>query len=130
MGWFILKNWKKKTKSKDQITNNLFVSIERLTRYPNRNEVINDTVTLPGLLETLPQSNQIGNSLKTRKGIDFVKDIIKPHSNKKKNNDENNNISNKCITSIKSRLELVRNEKHDIYLKQKCSEYNSKEKKS
>ena len=129
MGWFILKNWKKKTKSKDQITNNLFVSIERLTRYPNRNEVINDTVTLPGLLETLPQSNQTGNSLKTRKGIDFVKDIIKPHSNKKKNNDENNNISNKCITSIKSRLELVRNEKHDIYLKQKCSEYNSKEKK-
>ena len=84
MGWFILKNWKKKTKSKDQITNNLFVSIERLTRYPNRNEVINDTVTLPGLLETLPQSNQTGNSLKTRKGIDFVKDIIKPHSNKKK----------------------------------------------
>ena len=84
MGWFILKNWKKKTRSKDQITNNLFVSIERLTRYPNRNEVINDTVTLPGLLETLPQSNQTGNSLKTRKGIDFVKDIIKPHSNKKK----------------------------------------------
>ena len=84
MGWFILKNWKKETKSKDQITNNLFVSIERLTRYPNRNEVINDTVTLPGLLETLPQSNQTGNSLKTRKGIDFVKDIIKPHSNKKK----------------------------------------------
>ena len=84
MGWFILKNWKKKTKSKDQITNNLFVSIERLTRYPNRNEVINDTVTLPGLLETLPQSNQTGNSLKMRKGIDFVKDIIKPHSNKKK----------------------------------------------
>ena len=129
-GMVHIEKLEKETKSKDQITNNLFVSIERLTRYPNRNEVINDTVTLPGLLETLPESNQTGNSLKTRKGIDFVKDIIKPHSNKKKNNDENNNISNKCITSIKSRLELVRNEKHDIYLKQKCSEYNSKENKS
>ena len=78
-------------------------------------------------METLPQSNQTGNSLETRKGIDFVKDIIKPHSHKE-NNDENNNISNTCITSIKSQLELVRKEKHGIYLKQKCSEYNNKEK--
>ena len=83
-------------------------------------------MTSPGLLESLPQSNQTGNSLETKKGIDFVKDI-KPHSNKE-NNDENNNLSNTCITSIKSQLELVRKEKHDIYLKQKCLEYISKEK--
>ena len=50
-----------------------------------------------------------------RKGIGFVKEIIKSHSNKK-NSDENNNISNTCITGIKSQLELVREEKHDIYL--------------
>ena len=88
-------------KCKDQIINHLLVSLESLTRYPNRNAVIDETGTLPGLLETLPQSNQTGNSLKTRKGIDFVKDIIKPHPNKE-NNDEKNNISNTCITSIKS----------------------------
>ena len=87
--------------------------------------VIDKKETSPGLLETLPQSNQTGNSLETRKGIDFVKDI-KLHSNKE-NNDENKN-SNTCITSIKSQLELVRKEKHDICLKQKSSEYNSKEK--
>ena len=83
----------KEIKSKDQIINHLLVSLESLTRYPNRNAVIDDTVTSPGLLETLPQSNQTGNSLETRKDIDFVKEIIKPHSNKEQN-DENNNISN------------------------------------
>ena len=75
--------------------------------------VIDKKETSPGLLETLPQSNQTGNSLETRKGIDFVKHIIKPHSHKE-NNDENNNISNTCITSIKSQLELVGKEKHGI----------------
>ena len=114
-------------KRKDQIINHLLVSLESLTGHPNRNAVIDDTVTSPGLLKTLPQSNQTSNSLETRKGIDFVKDIIKPHTNKE-NSDENNNISNTCITSIKSQLELVRKEKHAIYLKQKCSEYNNKEK--
>ena len=83
----------KEIKSKDQIINHLLVSLENLIRYPNRNAVIDETVTSPGLLETLPQSNQTGNSLKTRKDIDFFKDIIKPHSNKEQN-DENNNISN------------------------------------
>ena len=83
----------KEIKSKDQIINHLLVSLENLIRYPNRNAVIDETVTSPGLLETLPQSNQTGNSLKTRKDIDFVKDIIKPHSNKEQN-DESNNISN------------------------------------
>ena len=81
MGWFTLKNWEKKIKSKDQIVNHLLVSLESFTRYPNRNAVIDDTVSSPGLLETLPQSNQTGNSLETRQGIDFVKDIIKPYSN-------------------------------------------------
>ena len=117
----------KEIKSKDHIINRLLVSLESLTRYSNRNAVIDDTVTSPGLLETLPQSNQTGNSLETRKGTDFVKDIIKTHSNKE-NNDEINNIRNICITSIKSQLELVKKEKHNIYLKQKSSEYNSKEK--
>ena len=117
----------KEIKSKDQIINHLLVSLEGLTRCPNRNAVIDDTVSSPGLFETLPQSNQIGNSLETRKGIDFVKDIIKSHSSKE-NNEENNNISNTCITSIKSQLELVRKKKHDIYLKQICSEYNIEEK--
>ena len=117
----------KEIKSKDQIINHLLVSLEGLTRYPNRNAVIDDTVSSPGLFETLPQSNQTGNSLETRQGIGFIKDIIKLHSNKE-NNDENNNISNTCITSIRSQLELVRKEKHDVYLKQKSSEYNSKEK--
>ena len=84
----------KEIKSKDQIINHLLISLESLTNYPNRNEVINDTVVSPGLLESLPQSNQTGNSLETRKGIELVKDITKPHSNKE-NNDENNNISNK-----------------------------------
>ena len=83
----------KEIKSKDQIINHLLVSLENLIRYPNRNAVIDETVMSPGLLETLPQSNQTGNSLKTRKDIDFVKDIIKSHSNKEQN-DENNNISN------------------------------------
>ena len=83
----------KEIKSKDQIINHLLVSLENLIRYPTRNAVIDETVTSPGLLETLPQSNQTGNSLETRKVIDFVKDIIKPHSNKEQN-DENNNISN------------------------------------
>ena len=83
----------KEIKSKDQIINHLLVSLENLIRYPTRNAVIDETVTSPGLLETLPQSNQTSNSLETRKDIDFVKDIIKPHSNKEQN-DENNNISN------------------------------------
>ena len=117
----------KEIKSKDQIINHLLVSLESFTRYPNRNAVIDDAVSSPGLFETLPQINQTGNSLETRQGIDFVKDIIKSHSNKE-NNEENNNISNTCITSIKSQLELVRKEKHDIYLKRKSSEYNKKEK--
>ena len=106
----------KEIKSKDQIINHLLVSLEGLTRYPNRNAVIDDTVSSPGLFGTLPQSNQTGNSLETRQGIGFIKDIIKLHSNKE-NNDENNNISNTCITSIRSQLELVRKEKHDVYLK-------------
>ena len=117
----------KEIKSKDQIINHLLVSLESLTRYPNRNAVIDDTISSPGLFETLPQSNQTGNSLETRQGIDFVKDINKSHSTKE-NNDENNNISNTCITSIKSQRELVRKKKHDIYLKQKSVAYNSKEK--
>ena len=112
-GMVHIEKLEKEIKSKDQLINHLFVSLESLTRYPNRNAVIDDTVTSPDLLETLPQSNQTGNSLETRKGIDFVKDIIKPHSHKE-NNDENNNISNTCITSIKSQLELVGKEKHGI----------------
>ena len=103
----------KEIKSKNQIINHLLLSLEILTRYPNRNALLDGTVSLPGLLETLTRSNQTGNSLGTRKGIDFVKGIIKPHSNKE-NNDENNNISNTCITSIKSQLELVGKEKHGI----------------
>ena len=84
-------------------------------------------------LGTLPQINKTGNFLEKGKGIDFGKDIIKSHSNKKKKKkkkkpDENSNISNISITSIKRQLELVRKEKHDIfYLEQKCSESNSKE---
>ena len=66
----------KEIKSKDQIINHLLVSLERLTRYPHRNAVIDDTVSSPGLFETLPQSNQTGNLLETRQGIGFVKDII------------------------------------------------------
>ena len=103
----------KEIKNKDQIINHLLLSLESLTRYPTRNALIDDTVSLPGSFETRTQSNQTGNSLRTRKGIDFVKVIIKPHSNKE-NNDENNNISNTCITSIKSQLELVGKEKHGI----------------
>ena len=117
----------KERKSKGQIINHLLVSLESLTHYPNGNAVTGNTVTSPGLLETLPQSNQTDNSLETKKGIDFVKDIIKPHFNKE-TNDDNNNISNTCITGIRSQLELVRKEKHDIYLKQKCLEYYNKEK--
>ena len=100
-GMVHIEKLEKEIKSKDQIINHLFVCLESLTRSPNRNAVIDDTVTSPGLLETLPQSNQTGNSLETRKGIDFVKDIIKPYSIKE-NNDENNSVSNTCITSIKS----------------------------
>ena len=66
--------------------------------------------------------------LEKGKGIDFGKEIIKSHSNQKKKNDENNNISNTSLTSIKSEPELARKEKYDIYLKQKCSECNRKEK--
>ena len=101
-GMVRIEKLEKEIKSKDQIINH-----ESLTRCPNRNVVLDDTVTLPDLLETITQSNQTANSLKTRKGIDFVKDIIKPYSNQE-NNDENNNITNACITSIKSQLELVR----------------------
>ena len=99
--WMVhIEKLEKEIKSKDQIINHL-VSLESLTPYPNRNAVLGDTVTSPSLLETLAQSNQTGNSLETRKGIDFVKDIIKPYSIKE-NNDENNSVSNTCITSIKS----------------------------
>ena len=125
-GMVHIEKLEKEIKSKDQIIDHLLISLESLTRYPNTIAVIDDTVNSPGLSETHPQSNQTGNSFKTRKGIDFVKNIIKPHSNKEKN-DESNNISNTCITSIESQLELVRKEKHDIYLKQKCLEYNCKE---
>ena len=83
----------KEIKSKDQIINHLLVFLESLTRYPNRNAVIGDTVSSLGLFETLPESNQIGNSLERRQGIGFVKNIIIPHSNKE-NNDENNSIRN------------------------------------
>ena len=82
MGCFTLKNWKK---NKKQRSNNHLVYLESLTRYRNRNAVIDNTVTSQTLLETLPQSNQAGNWLKTRKGIDFVKDIFKPHSIKENN---------------------------------------------
>ena len=44
----------KEIKSKDHIINRVVVSLESLTRYSNRNAVIDDTVTSPGLLETLP----------------------------------------------------------------------------
>ena len=82
MGCFISKNWKK---NKKQRSNNHLVYLESLTRYRNRNAVIDNTVTSQTLLEILPQSNQAGNSLKARKGIDFVKDIFKPHSIKENN---------------------------------------------
>ena len=121
-----IEKMEKEIESEDQIIKHLLVSLENLTRYPNRNAVIDDIVTSPGLLEILPQINQTGSSLEKGKGFDFGKEIIKSHSNKE-NNDENN-ISNTCITNIKSHLELVRKEKGHIYLKQKCSEYNSKEK--
>ena len=121
-GMVHIEKLEKEIRSKDQIINH-----ESLTRCPNRNVVLDDTVTSPDLLETITHRNQTANSLKTRKGIDFVKDIIKPYSNQE-NNDENNNITNACITSIKSQLELVRKKKHDIYLKQICSEYNIEEK--
>ena len=121
-----IEKMEKEIESEDQIIKHLLVSLENLTRYPNRNAVIDDTVTSPGLLETLPQINQTGSSLEKRKGFDFGKEIIKSHSNKE--NTDENNISNTCITNIKSHLELVRKEKGDICLKQKCSEYNSKEK--
>ena len=48
----------KEIKSKDQIINHLLVSLESLIRYANRNAVIDDTVTSPDLLETLPQINK------------------------------------------------------------------------
>ena len=38
---------KKEIKSQDQIINHLLVSFENLTHYPNRNAVIDDTVTSP-----------------------------------------------------------------------------------
>ena len=107
----------KEIKSKNQIINNLLVSLENLTRYSNRNLVINDTVISPGLLEAFPKINKTGNLLEKGKGIDFGKEIIKFHSNKE-NNDEKKNISNTSITSIKSQLELMRKEKHKINLKQ------------
>ena len=72
----------KEKKGKDQIINHLFVSFENLTRYPNRNAVIDDTVTSSGLLETFPQINQTAYSLETGKDIDFGKEIIKSNSNK------------------------------------------------
>ena len=74
----------KEIKSKDQIINHLLVSLESLIRYPNRNAAIDDTVTSPDLLETLPQINKKGNSLETGKGIDFSKEIIKCHSKERK----------------------------------------------
>ena len=65
-GMVHIEKLEKEIKSKDQIINHLLVSLERLTSYPNRNAVINDTVSSAGLFETLPQSNQSGNSLETR----------------------------------------------------------------
>ena len=56
----------KEIKNKNQITNDLLASLENLTRYPNRNVVINNTVT-SSRLETLPQINQLGNSFKKGK---------------------------------------------------------------
>ena len=53
-GMVHIEKLEKEIKSKDQIINHLLVSLESLTRYPNRNAVIDGTVTLPGLLETLP----------------------------------------------------------------------------
>ena len=94
--WFILKKLKQEIKSKDQIINHLLNSLE-FTRYPNRNAVIGNTVTSPGL-ENFLQINQTGNSLKKEKYIDFEKEIIKSHSSRK-NNEENNNISNISINS-------------------------------
>ena len=72
--WMIhIEKLEKEIKSKDQIINHLLVSLESLTRYPNRNAVIDDTVSSPGLFETLPQSNQTGNSLESRRGIGLSK---------------------------------------------------------
>ena len=56
----------KEIKNKNQITNDLLASLENLTRYPNRNLVINNAVT-SSRLETLPQINQLGNSFKKEK---------------------------------------------------------------
>ena len=53
----------KEIKSKDQIINHLLVSLANLTCYPNRNAVIDNTVSSPGLLETLTQINQTGSML-------------------------------------------------------------------
>ena len=65
-GMVYIEKLEKEAKSKDQIINNPLVSLESLTCYPNRNAVIDNTVTSPSLLETLPQSYQTGNLLETR----------------------------------------------------------------
>ena len=116
----------KEIKTKYKIINDPHVSLENLAHYPNKNAVIDNTVTSSSLLETLDQINQTGNSLEKRKGIDFEKEFIKSHSNKEKN-DKNNNNSNISITSVKSQLELVSKDNRG-YLKQTCSEYKSEEK--
>ena len=72
-GMVYFEKLEKEIKSKDQIINHLLVSLEGLTRCPNRNAVIDDTVSSPGLFETLPQSNQTGNSLESRRGIGLSK---------------------------------------------------------
>ena len=60
-GMVHMEKLEKEIKSKDQIINHLLLSLESLTRYPNRNALIYDTVSLPGSFETRTQSNQTGN---------------------------------------------------------------------
>ena len=93
-------------------------------------------------METFPQIHQTSNSFKKGKDIDF-EEIIKSHSSKE-NNSENNNVTNtnvnndhveasspvrNILENFKSQLELVKEEKHEFYQKQKCSEYKGKAKK-
>ena len=122
-------------KKKDRIVNHQLVFLKTFS------SVINNAVTSPGF-ETLSQINQTENSLKNCQDINLDKDIMESHSIIE-NNNENNNISNTSINSdyveassqlkntlenFKSQLELFRKEKHDFYLKQKCSKYKNKEK--
>ena len=54
-GMIHIEKLEKEIKNKDQIINHLLVSLESLTRYPNRNAVIDDTLTSPGLWRPFPK---------------------------------------------------------------------------